>query len=91
MLVYKAEDAGVTLVRQKEHYTSACSPLIPSVGSRYATGEKRVKRGMYIDGGREWNADSVGAYNILRLYRQGSGKEIHMEPIKTPYVLKVAV
>lgn len=37
------------------------------------------------------NADSVGAYNILRLYGQKSKKEIHMEPIKTPYVVKVAV
>ena len=88
---YKAEDAGIVVIQQKECYTSQCSPLTPSVSSKYATGEKRVKRGKYIDGEREWNADSVGAYNILRLYGQKSKKDIHMEPIKTPYVVKVAV
>lgn len=91
MLSYKAEDGGITMIRQKEYYSSLCSPLSLSVCSKYATGEKRVKRGLYIDGEREWNADSVGAYNILRLYGQKSKKEIHMEPIKTPYVVKVAV
>lgn len=90
-LTYKAEDAGIIVIQQKECYTSQCSPLSPSVSSKYATGEKRVKRGVYIDGEREWNADCVGAYNILRLYGQKSKKEIHMEPIKTPYVVKVAV
>ena len=39
----------------------------------------------------EWNADSVGAYNILRLYRDRTEKIIHMEAIKPPYVMKVAV
>lgn len=91
MLSYKAEDGGITMIRQKEYYSSLCSPLSLSVCSKYATREKRVKRGLYIDGEREWNTDSVGAYNILRLYGQKSKKEIHMEPIKTPYVVKVAV
>ena len=50
-----------------------------------------MKRGLYVDGANRWNADSVGAYNILRLYGKKSNKEIHMEPIKTPYVVKVAV
>lgn len=90
-LTYKAEDAGIIVIQQKECYTSQCSPLSPSVSSKYATREKRVKRGVYIDGEREWNADCVGAYNILRLYGQKSKKEIHMKPIKTPYVVKVAV
>ena len=91
MLTYKAEDAGISVICQKEYYTSVCSPLTLSVSSEYATKEKRVKRGIFIDGEREWNADSVGAYNILRLYGQVSKKEIHMKMIKTPYVVKVAV
>lgn len=37
------------------------------------------------------NVDDGGAYNILRLNSQRSKKEIHMEPIKTPYVVKVAL
>ena len=91
MLTYKAEDAGISVICQKEYYTSVCSPLTLSVSSKYATKEKRVKRGIFIDGKREWNADSVGAYNILRLYGQVNKKEIHMKMIKTPYVVKVAV
>lgn len=90
-LSYKLEDAGISLIRQKECYTSQCSPLSSSVSGKYATGEKRVKRGLYVDEANRWNADCVGAYNILRLYGQRSKKEIHMEPIKTPYVVKVAV
>ena len=39
---------------------------------KYATGEKSAKREKYIDGGRKWSADSVRAYNILRLFGQGS-------------------
>ena len=90
-LSYKLEDAGISLIRQKECYPSQCSPLSSSVSGKYATGEKRVKRGLYVDEANRWNADCVGAYNILRLYGQRSKKEIHMEPIKTPYVVKVAV
>ena len=47
--------------------------------------------GLFADGKMEWNADSVGAYNILRLYRDRTEKIIHMEAIKPPYVMKVAV
>ncbi len=47
-----------------------------------------MKRGLYVDEANRWNADSVGAYNILRLYGQKSKKEIHMKPIKTLYVVK---
>ena len=59
--------------------------------TQYAEKNKRVKRGLFVDGKMEWNADSVGAYNILRLYRDRTEKIIHMEAIKPPYVMKVAV
>ena len=91
MFTYKAEELGISVICQKEYYTSVCSSLTLSVSSKYASKEKRVKRGIFVDGERKWNADSVGAYNILRLYGQVSKKEINMKPIKTPYVVKVAV
>ena len=47
-------------------YTSQCSPLSPEVGKRYAEPSKRKERGLYRDGNRTYNADAVGAYNILR-------------------------
>ena len=64
------------------------SYYVETVGS---ISEDAVKRGLFVDGKMEWNADSVGAYNILRLYRDRTEKIIHMEAIKPPYVMKVAV
>lgn len=40
-----------------------------------------------------WNADCVGAFNILRLYFQATGITTKMDPqyIASPHVAKVAV
>ena len=90
-LEYKLTLAGITLVMEKESYSSQCSPLSEEVSKKYAEKNKRVKRGLFVDGEKSWNADAVGAYNILRLYRQRTGKQIHMADIQMPYVYKVAV
>ena len=90
-LEYKLTLAGITLVMEKESYSSQCSPLSEEVSKKYAEKNKRVKRGLFVDGKRSWNADAVGAYNILRLYRQRTGKQIHLADILMPYVYKVAV
>ena len=46
---------------------------------------------MYTDGGMYWNADCVGAYNILRLYLIKNGKPVPKPSgLSNPYVLKVA-
>ena len=90
-LEYKLAIEGISLIMQKESYSSQCSPLSEKVSKQYAEKNKRVKRGLFVDGKMEWNADSVGAYNILRLYRDRTEKIIHMEAIKPPYVMKVAV
>lgn len=67
MLSYKLALAGINLVYQKESFSSQCSPLSPRVSKRYAVPKQRVSRGLYNDSGRIFNADAVGAYNILRL------------------------
>ncbi len=90
-LKYKLALEGITLVMQNESYSSQCSPLSPAVSQEYAYKSKRVKRGLFVDGEKSWNADAVGAYNILRLYRQKTGKPIQMADIRMPYVYKVAV
>lgn len=87
LLEYKLSIRGITLVAQNEAYTSQCSPLSPSVSKEYACIGNRVYRGLYIDGDTVWNADAVGAYNILRLY---SGKNSFPLPKQTQ-ILKVAV
>ena len=84
---------GIRLVLQNEAYGSQCSPLSPAVGKTYAQKRNRRQRGLYHDNGVIWNADIVGAYNILRLYLQSLGMSIVVpaESISTPTVIKVAV
>ena len=92
MLEYKLALAGIRLVKQKESYSSQCSPLAADVSEQNARRTNRVKRGLYMDGHRSWNADSVGAFNILRLYFQNNKIGIHLNPMKiqSPYIVKVA-
>ena len=74
MLEYKLKKEGIRFVRQEEAYTSQCPPDSPEVSKKYARKANRRYRGLYIDGGRIWNADAVGAFNILRKYGAVSGK-----------------
>ena len=90
-LEYKLMKEGITHLEEDESYSSQCSPLSPEVSKKYAENKKRVKRGLFTDGNESWNADALGAYNILRLYRQRTETDIHMEMLRTPYVRKVAV
>lgn len=93
LLSYKLAKQGIRLIKQKESYSSQCSPLTPEVSKAYAQKNNRKQRGLYVDGEYSWNADSVGAYNILRLYLKGKERECKLHPleIKTPTILKVAV
>ena len=93
MLQYKLKMKGITLVKQSEAYTSQTSPLCESVTKESAKKNNRIKRGLYKDGDKVWNADCVGAYNILRVYLSNNSKNIKINPneINNPYVVKVAV
>jgi putative transposase len=53
---------------QEESYTSQCSPYTKEVSEAYAQKNNRKSRGLYITEGQAYNADCVGAYNILRKY-----------------------
>lgn len=92
MLAYKLAMEGIRLVIQKESYSSQCSPLAGGVSEQYACKTNRVKRGLYVDGIHSWNADSVGAFNILRLYFQEKNIITDLDPLKIqpPYIAKVA-
>ena len=93
MLKYKLEMNGITLIKQNEAYTSQTSPLSESVTKESAKKNNRIKRGLYKDGDKVWNADCVGAYNILRVYLSNNSKNIKLNPneINNPYVVKAAV
>ena len=92
MLEYKLKLYGIQLIKQEESYTSQCSPLSPEVSKRYAEASNRKERGMYITDGVRYNADAVGAFNILRKYLSVSGKqkELSVTGLKKPEIIKVA-
>ncbi len=93
MLQYKLKMKGKTLVKQSEAYTSQTSPLSRDVSKESAQKSNRIKRGLYKDGDKIWNADCVGAYNILRLHLSAKkiNEELDPNELKNPYVAKVAV
>ena len=93
MLSYKLALYGILMIREKETYTSQCSPYAPSVSKTYADKKKRVMRGLYKDGGNVFNADAVGAFNILRKYLKENEKEIvfSVKGISDPIVIRAAV
>ena len=92
MLEYKLKRYGIQLIKQEESYTSQCSPLSPEVSKRYAEASNRKERGMYVTDGVRYNADAVGAFNILRKYLSVSGKqkELSLTGLKKPDIIKVA-
>ena len=93
MLEYKLKLRGIRFFGVKEAYSSQCSPLSPSVEKKHAQKANRVKRGLYFDQGMIWNADSVGAYNIMRLFMQEKGIPFIPVPngLSSPEIIKVAV
>ena len=68
MLRYKLAMHGIELVGVSEAYTSRTSPKAESVDKAHADKSNRIQRGLYKDGTDIFNADSVGAYNIMRVY-----------------------
>ena len=75
MLEYKLKLAGIRFVRQEESYTSQCSPYADVVSKEVAEKSNRKERGLYLVRGEVFNADAVGAYNIMRKYFAISGIE----------------
>ena len=92
MLDYKLKLAGIRVIMISEAYSSQCSPLAQEVSRSYASLDNRVLRGLYLDAGHVWNADSVGAYNIMRLYFQKVEitRRLDHACLSSPRVIKVA-
>lgn len=90
-LEYKLNMYGITLIKQKENYSSQCSPTSIEVSKEYAKKSNRKYRGLYIDNGIIYNADMVGAYNILRLFTQSIKKELPKPLIGLSNPFKVTV
>lgn len=93
LLFYKLLREGIEFIKIKESYSSQVSPFAPQVNEKYATKNKRIERGLYMDNLKVFNADSVGAFNILRLYEQNKkiGIKIPLKGLSNPLKIKVAV
>ncbi len=93
MLSYKLAKEGILLIKQRESYTSQCGPHTPEVSKKYAQKSNRKKRGLYVEEQQIYNADIVGAYNILRKYIAVSGimRELSVFGLDKVKTIKVAV
>lgn len=91
MLEYKLAMEGIRLIKVKEAYSSQCSPLSEKVHKSHAVKSNRKRRGLYFEGAYIWNADSVGSFNILRLYFAKENKIVTFTPRYLSNPSKVAV
>ncbi|WP_049783345.1 RNA-guided endonuclease InsQ/TnpB family protein [Mahella australiensis] len=74
LLTYKTADRGIFTDKQEESYTSQCSPYATEVSEASAQKSNRKYRGLYVVDSKTYNADCVGAYNILKKYLCRVGK-----------------
>lgn len=75
MIEYKAQDRKIRVEIQEERYTSQCSPYEHEISKDNAKEKNRIHRGLYAVGKNLFNADCVGAYNILKKYLRRTGKK----------------
>ena len=92
-LEYKLKLKGIRLIRQEEAYSSQCPPTSPEVSSDFAKKSNRKQRGLYCEKGMVYNADAVGAYNILRKYNAACGtrNKMPVSGLSNTKIIKVAV
>lgn len=93
MLEYKLKLYGIRFIKQEEAYSSQCSPLSAEVSVEFAQKGNRISRGLYQDDNTVYNADAVGAYNIMRKYTAVTCSKIAMpvSGLSETTIIKVAV
>ena len=93
MLSYKLSKYGIDFVKQNEAYASQCSPLSKNVSKACAVKQQRVRRGLYREDDLIWNADAVGAFNIMRklLKKENLTPLSLCKGLSDPQIIKVAV
>jgi putative transposase len=78
LLDYKLKLVGIELIKVNEAYSSSCSPNSLNVCKDSANKSNRVYRGLFKEYSNAYNADIVGAYNIMRIYRQNNNDNFLM-------------
>jgi len=69
LIAYKAALAGIRVIKVSERNTSTTCPVC---GKRSKSA--RIQRGLFLHCGQAYNADLVGAWNILQRYLQSVGQ-----------------
>ena len=93
MLEYKLQIYGIRMVRQNEAYSSQCGPNTERVCAEDAVKGNRIKRGLYQEDQNIYNADALGAYNILRKYLYEHQIDMHISEtgLSSTVVIQAAV
>ena len=93
MLEYKLQIYGIRMVRQNEAYSSQCGPHTERVCAEEAVKKNRIKRGLYQEDQNIYNADALGAYNILRKYLYEHQIDMHISEtgLSSTVVIQAAV
>ena len=81
LLDYKLKLVGIELIKVSEAYSSSCSPNSLNVCEEFANKSNRVYRGLFKEYSNVYNADIVGAYNIMRIYRQKNNDNFLMPKV----------
>lgn len=68
LMRYKCALVGIRFIVRSEAWTSQCPPDSLGITRKFAEKSKRIFRGMYRHNGVLYNADAVGAFNILRKF-----------------------
>lgn len=93
MLEYKLQLNGIRMIRQNEAYSSQCGPNTEGVCAQEAVKGNRIKRGLYQEDQNIYNADALGAYNILRKYLHEHQIDMHISEtgLSSTVVIQAAV
>ena len=81
LLDYKLKIVGIELIKVNEAYSSSCSPNSLNVCKEFANKSNRVYRSLFKEYSNVYNADIVGAYNIMRIYRQNNNDNFLMPKV----------
>lgn len=88
ILTYKCALVGIRLVVRSEAYTSQCPPDSIGFSKEFSAKQNRKYRGLFVHDGASLNADSVGAFNILRKFLLDETKELKLPTKDELFVLR---
>ena len=78
ILTYKCALVGIRIIVRSKAYTSQCPPDSFGFSKEFSKKQNRKHRGLFVHEGVKYNADSVGAFNILRKFLLDETNELKL-------------